>query len=73
MVHVRSNPWKEPPADVMAMGMDRVASFLRDLDGYGWTWSNHLKVVLVGLGEAGKTSIANRLEDRSIRFKVPET
>ncbi|CAN0389597.1 unnamed protein product [Ectocarpus sp. 12 AP-2014] len=40
------------------------AAVLRDLDGYGRAWSNRLKVVLVGLGEAGKTSIATRLEDR---------
>lgn len=46
------------------MGMARAALFLRDLDDYGRTWSNSLKVVLVGLGGAGKTSIATRLENR---------
>lgn len=49
---------------MLAKGMDHAASFLRDLDDYGRTWSNRLKVVLVGLGEAGKTTIAGRLEDR---------
>ncbi len=48
----------------MAKGMAQAAMFLRDLDDYGRTWSNRLKVVLVGLGEAGKTSIATRLENR---------
>ncbi|CAM9606195.1 unnamed protein product [Laminaria digitata] len=66
MTDVRTigNPWKEPPASVLAKGMDHAASFLRDLDDYGRTWSNRLKVVLVGLGESGKTTIAGRLEDR---------
>ncbi|CAN0216127.1 unnamed protein product, partial [Ectocarpus fasciculatus] len=58
------NPWKEPPAEVIQKGMAHAAVFLRDLDDYGRAWSNRLKVVLVGLGEAGKTSIATRLEDR---------
>ncbi|CAM9669367.1 unnamed protein product [Ectocarpus sp. 12 AP-2014] len=63
-VSTEGNPWKEPPADVMNMGIANAAVFLGDLDDYGRTWSNHLKVVLVGLCEAGKTSIAARLEDR---------
>lgn len=58
------NPWKEPPANVMALGMERAALFLRDLDDYGRTLSYRLKIVLVRLGEAGKTTIAARLEDR---------
>lgn len=48
----------------MTMGMAHVAEFLRDLDDYGRASSNRLKIVLVGLGEAGKTSIATRLEGR---------
>ncbi|CAM9524551.1 unnamed protein product [Ectocarpus sp. 12 AP-2014] len=44
--------------------MDHAAAYLRDLDDYGRTWSNRLKIVLVGLGEAGKTSIAGQLENR---------
>ncbi|CAM9925777.1 unnamed protein product [Scytosiphon promiscuus] len=64
-VETMRNPWKEPPANVMAKGMAQAALFLRDLDDYGRTWSNRLKVILVGLGEAGKTSIATGLENRS--------
>ncbi|CAM9092024.1 unnamed protein product [Laminaria digitata] len=72
-VYTSSNPWKEPPASVMAKGMDHAVSFLRDLDDYGRRWSNRLKVVLVGLGEAGKTTIAGRLEDRfGSRLPEPE-
>ena len=63
-VSTAGNPWKEPHTDVMAKGMAQAAMFLRDLDEYGRAWSNRLKVVLVGLGEAGKTSIATRLESR---------
>jgi len=48
----------------MAKGMAQAAMFLRDLDDYGRAWSNRLKVVFIGLGKAGKTSIATRLENR---------
>ena len=56
------NPWREPPADVLRIGISYAASFLKDLEDYGRTSSNRLKVVLVGLANAGKTSVAVRLE-----------
>ena len=58
------NPWKEPPRDVVDQGLDAVIRYLQDAERYGRRFSNRLKVVLVGLGSAGKTSLANRLEGR---------
>jgi len=65
------NRWVEPPADVLRMGMAYAASFLKDLDGYGRIWSNRLKVVLVGLANAGKTSVAIRLQGRASSAPLP--
>lgn len=56
------NPWTEPPAGALEVGMKYAARFLKDLDDFGRTSSNRLKVVLVGLGNAGKTSVAVRRE-----------
>ncbi|CAM9117018.1 unnamed protein product [Ectocarpus sp. 4 AP-2014] len=64
------NPWKEPPADVMGLGMAYAAKYLKDLDDYGRTLSNRLKVVLVGLANAGKTSVAIRL-GRPVDERLP--
>lgn len=61
-VRTEGNPWKEPPADVLEKGMAYAARFFRDLEDYGSTKSNQLKVVLVGMAEAGKTSVAICLE-----------
>ena len=56
------NPWKEPPGDVVGQGLDAVIRYWQDAERYGRGFSNRLKVVLVGLGSAGKTSLAIRLE-----------
>ncbi|CAM9825254.1 unnamed protein product, partial [Hapterophycus canaliculatus] len=72
-VSTRGNPWKEPPADVLEMGMAYAAGFLKDLDDFGRTCSNRLKVVLVGLGNAGKTSVAVRLEGLEPSKPLPTT
>ncbi|CAN0349439.1 unnamed protein product, partial [Ascophyllum nodosum] len=59
-----SNPWKKPPRDVMRQGFRAVIRYWKDTERYGRRFSNRLKVVLVGLGSAGKTSLAIRLEGR---------
>lgn len=56
------NSWKEPPSDVVLLGLNAVIGYWQDADRYELKFSNRLKVVLVGLGNAGKTSIAIRLE-----------
>lgn len=67
-----NNPWTEPPADVVGLGMAYAAKYLKDLEDYGRTLSNRLKVVLVGLANAGKTSIAIRLERHAERLPTPD-
>lgn len=62
MVGLDNNPWEEPPTDVVERGITFAAEYLKDLDDYGRTSSNRLKVVLVGLGNAGKTCVAIRLQ-----------
>ena len=59
-----SNPWKEPPIDVVSQGLDTVILYWKDARQYGRRFSNRLKVALVGLSGAGKTSLAIRLEGR---------
>eukprot|EP00752_Nemacystus_decipiens_P001293 g1285.t2 len=45
-----------------ANSLARAEEYFKDLNAYGSTISNRLKVVLVGLPSAGKTSVASRLE-----------
>lgn len=65
-VATNGNPWSEPPADVLQLGMAYTARFLKDLEHHGRASSSRLKVVLVGLACAGKTSFAARLEGREV-------
>lgn len=59
---VHGNPWKKPPPEVVDLGPEAVVTYLQDMDTFGSTLSNRLKIVLVGLENAGKTSIAIRLQ-----------
>ena len=53
------------------MGMVYATRFLKDLEDFGTTTANRLKVVLVGLANAGKTSLAARLESRRSSGPLP--
>lgn len=58
---------------MVARGMKFAANYLKDLDDYGRTSSNRLKIVLVGLANAGKTSVAIRLQGgKPDRLPIPE-
>ncbi|CAM9288692.1 unnamed protein product [Ectocarpus sp. 8 AP-2014] len=70
-VELDNNPWEEPPPEVVTRGITFAAQYLKDLDDYGRTSSNRLKVVLVGLGNAGKTSVAIRLQGGNPSNKLP--
>lgn len=70
-VDTTGNPWTEPPADVLKIGIGYAARFLKDLEDYGRTSCSRLKVVLVGLANAGKTSVAVRLEGRARSESLP--
>lgn len=59
-VRIDQNPWTSPPEAVVRQGLDAVHKYFDDLK-YGGAISNSLKLVLVGLPGAGKTSIAIRL------------
>jgi hypothetical protein len=62
---------KNPPQEVCNRGLDNIKGFLRDtLDG---TVANmQVKVLLLGLGEAGKTSFVNAIVEKRSRLMAKE-
>ena len=55
-----SNPLENPPIEVISRGNEAVESYFDSLKGES-TKLNEVKVILVGEGGAGKTSVVNRL------------
>ena len=55
------NPWSRPPAAVMRSGVVAALGWWEDVKRYGLGKSHKLKAVLVGLAEAGKTTIVRHL------------
>ena len=60
-IDLYDNPLKEPPPEVAEQGIDAIRVWFTALDAEGGRKLNEVKVLLVGYGGAGKTSLVRRL------------
>lgn len=61
IVSWRRNSFVRPPMNIVAMGHEKALEWLQDAQLLGEVVSNKLQLVLVGLEEAGKTTIARHM------------
>eukprot|EP00752_Nemacystus_decipiens_P013381 g11847.t1 len=61
-----SNPWSRPPSTVLASGFESALGWWEDVERFGVGKSNKLKLVLVGLAKAGKTTIVRHFTGGSV-------
>ncbi|CAN0179506.1 unnamed protein product [Scytosiphon promiscuus] len=70
---LNDNPWSRPPSTVLESGYESALGWWEDLKRFGAGKSNKLKMVLVGLAEAGKTTIVRHLTGGSVPRPVDRT
>ena len=63
-IYLSGNPLENPPIEVIKQGNEAVQSYFDSLSGETAPL-NEVKVILVGEGAAGKTSVVNRLIDNT--------
>ena len=66
-----SNPLKSPPPEVVKQGTKAILAYLRELPSAERQWVS--KLILVGEGGVGKTSLVRRLKDNTFDPKEPTT
>ena len=71
-VNLDDNPIKEPPPEIVKQGIDGIRNYYKSLEK-GRRRLNEAKVILVGDGSAGKTSILKRILDKDFDPKEPQT
>lgn len=77
-VALDENPWARPPASTMSRGLKSAECWWKDVNRFGEEASNKLKIVIVGLAGAGKTTIVrhftgrNPPDERTIGVEVTE-
>ncbi|CAN0383573.1 unnamed protein product, partial [Scytosiphon promiscuus] len=67
------NPLLRPPQTVLDVGIDQAISWWEDIERFGEGTSNKLKMVLVGLAEAGKTTVVRNITGKPILTRLDRT
>ncbi|WP_227686929.1 COR domain-containing protein [Spirosoma arboris] len=60
-ITIGDNPWKHPPLEILLKGNESVQAYFNSLENKQTKPLNEVKVVLIGEGAAGKTSLVSQL------------
>ncbi|MGD2086001.1 MAG: COR domain-containing protein [Candidatus Aminicenantes bacterium] len=71
-IFLYGNPIESPPIEILKMGIEAIRVYFKSLKGQKRAL-NEVKVLLVGDGGAGKTSLVKRLFGQTINKNEPQT
>ncbi|MCI0471939.1 MAG: GTP-binding protein, partial [Candidatus Aminicenantes bacterium] len=72
-IFVEGNPLEIPPVEIVKQGKKAIAAYFASLEKEKTLPLNEVKVLLVGDGAAGKTSLAKRLLGKDFDIDEPQT
>ena len=72
-ISLADNPWERPPVETIKRGKDALRAWFEALEEEGGRRLNEVKVLLVGYGGAGKTSLVRRLTTGKFKKNEPKT
>jgi small GTP-binding protein len=67
------NPLNAPPIEILNQGREAIKTWYKSLAGEKGKALNEMKVILVGDGSAGKTSLVKRLLEQDFNKNEPQT
>ncbi|AKB28543.1 hypothetical protein MSSIT_1824 [Methanosarcina siciliae T4/M] len=71
-IFLQGNPFENPPVEIIRNGREAVINYFRSLED-GKEPLNEVKVLLVGEGSAGKTSLVKRVFGEEVDGNEPQT
>ena len=69
ILHLHNNPLETPPLEIAARGIDAIREYFIQLKAEGEDYLYEAKILIVGEGGSGKTSLAKKIED--LNYPVP--
>ncbi len=64
-MYLYNNPWSSPPVEVIKNGREAILEYFLDVEQHGKAYLYEAKMIIVGRGGAGKTSLIRKLRNRS--------
>ncbi|OKH34496.1 GTPase [Nostoc calcicola FACHB-389] len=67
------NPIEKPPPEIVAKGIKAIKDYFRQLKAEGTDYLHEAKLLIVGEGGAGKTTLAKKIEDQNYQLREEDT
>ncbi len=71
-LYLRGNPLQEPPLEVASKGIEEIKKYFQQLRKEGEDYIYEAKLLIVGEGGAGKTTLANKILDPEYQLQESE-
>ncbi|MBC1297457.1 leucine-rich repeat domain-containing protein [Nostoc sp. UCD122] len=67
------NPIEKPPPEIVAKGIEAIRNYFRQLETEGIDYLCEAKLIIIGEGGAGKTTLAKKIEDQNYQLREEDS
>ncbi|MFN6536513.1 MAG: COR domain-containing protein [Nostoc sp. EkiNYC01] len=72
-LNLKGNPIENPPPEIIAKGIKAIKDYFRQIQAEGTDYLCEAKLLIVGEGGAGKTTLAKKIEDKNYQLREEDT
>ncbi|NEU82354.1 COR domain-containing protein, partial [Nostoc sp. UIC 10630] len=72
-LYLSRNPIEKPPPEIVEQGIEAIKDYFRQLQVEGTDYLYEAKLLIVGEGGAGKTTLAKKIEDQNYQLREEDS
>lgn len=72
-LNLKGNPIEKPPPEIVAKGIEAIKDYFRQLEVEGTDYLCEAKLLIVGEGGAGKTTLVKKIEDQNYQLREEDS